>query len=421
MTTPATPAQVDIEKVDLETVNLMDEDWFRDGPPHALFARMRAEAPIRWNEVPGYKNRGFWSVTRHADVSAISRDTDTFSSYEGGIFIEPDQVIPLDLTRNLLLYKDPPDHTKYRKILQTAFVPHTVAKLEGDVRARVNRVIDEVIERGSCDVVEDIAIPITLGVLTWYMGLPEEDLPQIRKWSDDIEEGQRSPQPAAAAPAFVEMAGYLHQQIARLTAEGDSESLVMRLRAAEVDGHQLDDAEILVFFGLLLFAGNDTTRNTMSTGILTLMQHPDQLAAMRDDPSLIPDAIEEILRYTSVVQWFNRTATRDTELGGQKIAQGERVVMWYGSASRDEEIYDDPQAFDIRRPEQNHKAFGGGGRHFCLGSGLARLELRVGFEEILRRMPDIAQDGDVVRVRSNWTHALAHLPVKFTPGARESP
>src|SRR6476620_10481027 len=169
--------------VDLATIDLMDPEWFRDGPPHELFARMRAEAPVRWNEVPGYEAGGFWSVTRHADVSAISRDTATFSSHRAGIFLDPDQVVPLDLTRNLLLYKDPPEHTKYRKILQTAFVPHTVRQLEDDVRARVTRVIDAVIERGQCDFVSDIAVPIPLGVLTQLMGIPDADIPRLYAWT----------------------------------------------------------------------------------------------------------------------------------------------------------------------------------------------------------------------------------------------
>jgi cytochrome P450 len=405
-----TPADIDLAAVDL-----MDPEWFRDGPPHELFARMRAETPVRWNEVPGYG--GFWSVTRHADVSAISRDTATFSSHRAGVFLNPDQVVPLDLTRNLLLYKDPPEHTKYRKILQSAFVPHTVRQLEDDVRARVTRVIDEVIERGACDFAADIAVPIPLGVLAQLMGLPDEDIPRLYEWTEQIEAAQRSRESAAATETFVEMAGYLHEQIARQATEG-GDSLVMRMREAEVDGQRLDDSEILVFFGLLVFAGNDTTRNTTATGLLALLEHPDQLALLRDDPSLIPQAVEEILRFTSVVNYFVRTATGDTEVGGQKVAEGEKVLIWYTSASRDEEVYADPQRFDATRAEHDHKAFGGGGRHFCLGAGLARLELRIIFEEVLRRMPDIAQAGDPERLQSSWANSLTSLPVTFSPGPR---
>jgi cytochrome P450 len=408
MTSTATATEVDLESVDV-----MDPAWFVDGPPHQLFARMREEAPVRWNEVPDYG--GFWSLTRHADVSLVSRDTGTFSSYRAGIFLNPDQVVPLDLTRNLLLYKDPPEHTKYRHILQTAFTPHTVATLEEQVRARVARTLDSALARGSCDWTKDVAVPIPLAVLAELMGLPDEDVPRLHAWSDQIEQAQMSRESAAATETFVEMAGYLHEQIARQAAEGISDSLVMRLRAAEVDGVRLDDSEILVFFGLLMFAGNDTTRNTASGGLLALLEHPEQLAALRADPELIPQAVEEILRWTSVVNYFVRTATRDTEIGDQRVAEGDKVMMWYTSASRDESVYESPQTFDINRAEHNHKAFGGGGRHFCLGAGLARLELRVIFEEALRRMDDIALAGPVERLPSVWANSLTSLPIGFTP------
>jgi cytochrome P450 len=192
----------------------------------------------------------------------------------------------------------------------------------------------------------------------------------------------------------------------------------MRLRAAEVDGQKLDDSEILVFFGLLMFAGNDTTRNTAASGMHALLEHPDQFAELVADPSLIPDAVEEILRWTSVVNWFARTAKEDVELGGQQIAAGDKVVMWYTSASRDEAVFDDPDRFDIHRGSPDHKAFGGGGRHFCLGAGLARLELRVLLEEVVRRMPDLAASGEPERLPSNWANMLTSLPVAFTPGPR---
>ena len=403
--------------VALDAIDILDAKWFTEGPPHELFARMRAEAPVRWNPLPD--GTGCWSVTRHADVSAISRDTETFSSYRAGIFLHPDQVVPLDLNRNLLLYMDPPQHTKYRKILQTAFVPNTVAALEDHVRARVTKVIDEVIERGSCDYVDDIAIPIPLGVLTELMGVPDADIPKFAEWTEQIEAAQRAPEPNAAAEVFMEMAGFLHQTIERQIAEGVEDSLVMKLRNAEVEGEKLTDPEILVFFGLLAFAGNDTTRNTSSSGMLALLQNPEALAELVADPSLIPAAVEEILRYTTVVQWFNRTATKDTELGGHQISEGDRVVMWYTSASRDEDVFDAPQTFDIHRVKPEHKAFGGGGRHFCLGAGLARMELRVILEQVLRRMKDLKLAGDVERLPSSWANGLVSMPVTFTPGERE--
>ena len=403
--------------VDLREIDITDPRWFADGPPHGLFARMRREAPIRWNANPHFG--GFWSLTRAADVEAVSKDTATFSSHRGGIFLQPDQVAPLDLTREVLLYKDPPDHTKYRKIMQTAFVPATVAKLEGEVREIVTRVIDDVIERGACDVVEDIAVRVPLLVLARLMALPEEDVPKLYEWTEAIEASQRSIEPNQAVETFVAMAGYLFQQVEQQIGEGNAESLVMRLRNAEVDGDRLTDPEITTFFSLLVFAGNDTTRNTTSAGVLALLEHPDQLAILRDDRSLVGGAVEELLRWTSVVQWFVRTATKDTQIGDQPIAEGDRVMLWYASASRDEERYADPQRFDVTRTDHAHAAFGGGGRHFCLGAGLARLELRVIFEELLRRMPDIELAGPVERVETSWANALTSLPVRFTPGPRE--
>jgi cytochrome P450 len=404
------------EQVDLQEVDIVDPKWFEDGPPHELFARMRKEAPIRWNTLPD--GSGFWSLTRHADVSAVSRDTETFSSYKGGVFLNPDLVNPLDMNRQLLLFKDPPEHTKYRLLLQKAFTPNTVRAMEDAVRARVTKTIDAFVERGSADLAKELAIPVPLLMLLDLMGLPEEDLEKLRAWTDQIEESTRTEEPAAET--FIQLAGYLHEQIARQAAEGVEDTIVMRLREAEVDGGKLDDTEILVFFGLLVFAGNDTTRNTTAGGLLALLEHPDQLQALRDDPAKIEGAVEEILRYTSVVNYFVRTVTKDTELGGQKIAEGDRVMMWYTSASRDEEVFEDPQRFDVTREKPDHKAFGGGGRHFCLGAGLARLELRVMFEEVLRRLPDLRLDGEVTRLPSSWANMVTSVPVAFTPGQREA-
>jgi cholest-4-en-3-one 26-monooxygenase len=405
-------------EVDLATVDLTDISWHAGGPPHALLGRLRAEDPVHWNPLPD--GSGCWAVTRHADIAAVSRDTATFSSHRAGIFLHPDQVVPLALTRNLLLYKDPPEHTKYRLILQKAFTPHTVAALEDAIRAHVSVTIDAFIETGSCDFVADVAIPVPLGILAELMGVPAGDIPRFADWTEQIEYAQRAPEPELATPVFVEMAGYLHQQIERQAAEGVEESLVMRLRNAEVDGGRLDDSEILVFFGLLAFAGNDTTRNTAATGMLALLERPESYAALVAEPTLIAGAVEEILRYTTVVQWFNRTATADTEIAGQPVREGERILLWYAAASRDESVFEDPQTFDIHRARPEHMAFGGGGRHFCLGAGLARLELRVIFEEITRRMPDLALSGEVERLPSSWAHGLRRMPVRFTPGRRAS-
>lgn len=395
---------------------LTDPDRFADGPPHAEFDRLRPEPPADTGLGP--QGNRLWSVCSHAAIATASRDTATFSSHEAGIFPHADQVNPLDVNRNLLLFKDPPEHTKYRKILQTAFVPRSVAALEERVRAIVTEAIDAVIERGSCDFVAEIAVPIPLRVLCELMGLPAQDLPRLADWTERIERAQLSPEPAEALPVLGEMSAYLAEEI---TAQKDAggESLVTTLAGAEVDGERLDDVEILVFFALLVFAGNDTTRNTMAGGMRALLDHPEQLELLAREPERIESAVEEILRWTSVVNYFCRTATADTDLGGREIAAGDKVMLWYPAGSRDPEVNADPHTFDVTRAEPTHMAFGGGGRHFCLGAGLARLELRVCFEEILRRMRDLRAAGDPELLRSNWANALTSLPIEFTPANKE--
>lgn len=409
---PMTP----IDELELAEVDLFDPCWHRDGPPHELLARMRREAPVRWN--PLSDGSGCWTLLRHAEIARVSRDFETFSNHEGGILLHPDQVLPLDVTRNLLLYMDPPMHTKYRAILQNVFTPHAVRALEEPIRARVTRTIDAFVESGHADLVSELAVPVPIGVVSELLGVPDEDRERFLSWTEEVEAATRAPEPATALAAFGELAGYLNEQIARQTAEGGTDTILARLRDAEIDGRPLNDGEILVFFGLITFAGHDTTRNTASNGMRALLEHPGALAQLRDDPSLIPGAVEEILRWTSVVQWFNRTATRDTELAGQRIAKGERVVMWYTSASRDEAVFEHPQTFDIHRFKPDHDAFGGGGRHFCLGAGLARLDLAIIFEETLRRLDGLRLAGEPERVVNSWSNVLRTLPVSFTPAAR---
>jgi cholest-4-en-3-one 26-monooxygenase len=396
--------------------DLLDPQKFSDGPPHALFAELRTGPPADTGAGP--EGNQLWSVCSHAAIATASRDTDTYSSYAAGIFPHSDQVNPLEVNRQLLLYKDPPEHTKYRKILQTAFVPRTVAGLEDRVRAIVTSALDAVIGDGRCDFVTDVAVPIPLRVLAWLMGLPQADVPKLADWTARIEDAQQSPEPAAALPVLGEMAAYLGEQIAAQK-EAGGESLVTTLAAAEVDGDSLTDAEILVFFALLVFAGNDTTRNTMAGGVLALLEHPDQLELLVAEPERIGGAVEEILRWTSVVNYFCRTALTDTQLDGREIAAGDKVMLWYAAGSRDPEANADPDRFDVTRAEPAHMAFGGGGRHFCLGAGLARLELRVTLEEVVRRFGDIRLAGEPQRLRSNWANGLTSLPIEFEPHDKE--
>ena len=400
---------------DLESIDLMDRSLHGEGPPHEVFARMRAECPVHRGTGPD--GNEFWSVTRDEDVTSVSRDTETFSSHRGGVFLHPDQVAPLDFLRQVLLFKDPPEHRKYRRILASVFTPKAIASMEDTVHARVTEVIDEVIEQGHADFVRDIAVPLPLRVLAGIMGLPSEDVDQLYDWTHQIERAQQSDEPAQATETFGEMVGYLQQQIGRQLSEG-GDSLVVRLNSAEVEGEGLAHEEILTFFGLLVFAGNDTTRNTASTGTLALLTH-DQWDTVRESPDLAAQAVEEILRWTSVVKYFARTATTDTEIAGQRVAEGDKVVTWFTSASRDATLNDEPARFDVTRAKPQHRAFGGGGPHSCLGNQLARLELRLLLTELTRRMPDLALDGNPEYLQSNWAHSLTSLPVRFTPGKRE--
>ena len=395
---------------------LTDPDTFAAGPPHEVFDELRAEPPA--DSGVGPTGTRLWSVCSHEAIAAASRDTETFSSFAAGIFPHPDQVNPLDINRQLLLFKDPPEHTKYRKILQTAFVPRSVAAIEEQVREIVTDVLDDVVKRGACDFVTDIAVPVPLRVLIDLMGLPEADLPRLEDWTARTEAATMSAEPAAALPVLGEMAAYLGEQI-EAQREAGGESLVTTLADAEVDGERLTDAEILVFFALLVFAGNDTTRNTMSGGMLALLEHPDQLELLRREPQRIEGAVEEILRWTSVVNYFCRTATTDTELAGRQIAAGDKVMLWYTAGSRDPAVNEDPHRFDVTRAEPAHMAFGGGGRHFCLGAGLARLNLRVTFEEVLRRLENLRLAGEPQRLRSNWANGLTSLQIEFTPSTKE--
>jgi linalool 8-monooxygenase len=398
--------------IDLDSVDLMDPELFADGPPHELFARMRAEAPVHWCNLPD--GDGFWSLTKAQDIAAISKDSATYSSARNGVFISEEMPLPVDVVRAVVLGKDPPEHTKYRVIVQKVMTPKMINALEDKIRDRVTRLLDAVCEQGSCDVVRDLSVELPLQTIAELLGVPQEDRMQLFEWTNQIEEATQGH--ADGMQAFGEIAMYLTGLIAQRK-ENPGDDLVTLLINAEVDGEQLNDLELTAFFALLMFAGNDTTRNTSSGGVLALIEHPDQYAKLREDPSLIPGAVEEILRWVTPVMWFRRTPTTDVEIRGVPIKEGAKVVIWYASGSRDEELVDDPMRFDVTRPKVDHQAFGGGGRHFCIGSSLARLQLRVLFEELTRRVPDMELAGPPQRQGSNWVSSLVSLPIKFTPSA----
>jgi cytochrome P450 len=404
MTAPTLPA--------LGTVDLSDPATFAAGPPYEYFARLRAEAPVLRNHSGNPAIPDFWSVTRAKDIEWVSKHGTLFSTWENGIWMRPDASGPLELTRNLVIFKDPPEHTRHRKLLQLAFTPRTIAYLEDTVRAQVTAILDRAAETGSLDIVSDLAIPVPLNVITSLLGAPDSDVPRLLDWTTRLDVGVDNPETGSGVEAFMEMAEYLGELI---PTQINSDSLIGLLARAEVDGDRLTDDELLMFFAILVFAGNDTTRNATSGGALALVENPDQLAALRNDPALIPNAVEEVLRWTTPLNYFARTALADTEIAGVPIPKGDVLLLWYASGSRDEEVLPGADRFDVLRPVEMHQAFGGGGRHFCLGAGLARLELRVIFEEFTRRVTSPRLAGPVQRHCTTWVNGWASVPIEFTP------
>ena len=396
-------------------VDLCNPDSFVDGVPHDTFAMLRRDAPVYRHDEPD--GPGFWAITRYADVLTVSADNNLFSSYAGGTNIPDMAPEGLAAVRALMLNMDPPQHTRYRRLVSTGFTPRIIAGLEPHVREITRRIVDAVASRGECDFVTEISAQLPLAVIAEMLGVPDEDRHLLFEWSnrligfDDpeyntsLQDGQN-----AATQMFV----YANQLAVERKAKPQND-LVSVLMAAEIDGERLTEGDFDGFFILLSVAGNETTRNLISGAILALIEHPEQRQRLIDDRSLMPLAVEEFLRWIAPVMYFRRTATRDTEVGGQKIRAGEKVVMYYPSANRDEDVFERADKFDIGRSPNPHLAFGGGGPHFCLGASLARLEIRCMFEELLTRLPDIELTGPPARLRSNFINGIKRMPVRYTP------
>jgi cytochrome P450 len=403
--------------VDLSKVDLTDLSYFEDGPPYELFARMRSEASPHWNALTG-DEPGFWSFTKAADIAAISRNPAIFSSARGGVFATAQGAVPPEALAEVILGMDPPRHTKQRNVVQAVFTPKLIREKEANIRATVTALINDVIEKGECDFVDDIAVELPLIVIADMLGVPQDDRRQLFEWTNTLSRAAATGDPQLGMGALVEIGGYMNGiTAARKANPGDD--IVSRLISAEVDGESLSETEVTFFFALLMFAGNDTTRNTTSGGMRALIENDSERQKLINTPDGIPNAVEEMLRWVTPVIYFTRVAQSDTEVGGHPIREGGRVAMWYPAGSRDPEAVDDPDRFDVSRQKAPHQAFGGGGAHFCLGNALARLELRVLFEELMRRMPDMQIAGPITRLTSNFSNELTSMPVTFTPGKRE--
>jgi len=412
----------DLPSVPLDEIDLTDPDAYVEGVPHEQFATLRREAPVfRHEDDEGY----FWAVTRHHDIVTVNRDWETYSSYRGAVFLwTPPE---LEMQRLMMLNMDPPEHAKLRKLVNRGFTPRRIRELQDVLARRATTIVDEVIEQGRCDMVEEVAAELPLQAIAEFLGVPQEDRREIFRWSNtmigssDPEYVQSEKDEAGQTPETQEAAAQLYAYAQGLAADRRSnprDDIVSDLIHAEVDGDTLSDDEFNVFFLLLAVAGNETTRNAISHSVLALAEHPDQRAWLREDPSRWDTALDELLRWSTPVMHFRRTATRDTELAGQAIGEGDRVVIWHISGNRDEDVFDEPFRFDLSRSPNEalgagHVAFGGGGPHFCLGANLAKAEMRVMLDEILRRLGDFEVDGPVQRLRSNFINGIKHLPVAW--------
>lgn len=389
--------------------DLCDPALFAGGPPHDRFRRLRDEAPVAFFPEPD--GPGFWGVFRYGDVVEVSRHPQRFGSGPAVFIQDPEDPM---VSSELLINQDPPRHTKMRKLVNRGFTPRQIAALEPHVREIVVRLLDAAAAKGEFDLVADVAVELPLQVIAEMVGVPHEERHQVFAWTERMmsnDDDDREAAGADARAAMIEMFGYA-DRLAASRAGGDGDDLLSVLLRADVDGEALTQHEVDVFFMLLMNAGSETTRNLVTGGTLALFEHPDQHEALRADPSLVPTAVEEMLRWHTPVMHFRRTAREDCELGGQAIAAGDKVVMWYVSANRDEEVFPDADRFDVTRTPNEHVSFGAGGPHFCLGASLARLEARLLFEELLARLPTLALAGEPRRLRSNFIHGITSLPVR---------
>jgi cholest-4-en-3-one 26-monooxygenase len=397
-----------------ERVDLLDPDIYAQRMPVAEYAWLRKNAPVYWHEEPD--GPGYWAITRYADVTTVSSDNNLFSSWAGGTNIPDMPEDALALIRTMMVNMDPPMHTKYRRLVSTGFTPKMIRAMEPHVREITREILDEAAGRDTCDFVTDVAAQLPLAVIAELMGVPTEDRHKVFDWSNRLigfDDPEFNTSPEDGRIAATELFMYANNLAVERKARPQND-LVSVLMAADIDGDHLTEADFDGFFLLLSVAGNETTRNLISGGMLALIENPGQKQRLIDDPSLMPLAVEEFLRWVTPVMYFRRTATADTAISGQAIKSGDKVVMYYPSANRDEAIFTNGDSLDVGRDPNPHLAFGGGGPHFCLGASLARLEIRLLFEELLARYPNVTLAGPVARLRSNFINGIKHMPVRLS-------
>ncbi|HEY2301606.1 MAG TPA: cytochrome P450 [Acidimicrobiales bacterium] len=406
---------------DLDTIDIFDPDQYVVGPPHEVFEYLRREQPVFHQAMPD--GTAYWAVCKHADVVHVAREPVLFSASEGGVVLEELQPENLAQMRNMLLAMDPPRHLDYRRPLAGEFKAKVIGRLEAQIREICRAIMAAAREQGDVEFVHDVTSHLPAQVVGRLMGLPDADLAQIQQWAELNTSGQDpeiNPEAGGdyANPAesgTVSMAMYAIGFAQRRRTEPVREDLTSLILGSSFGGHHMTDMDFGSFFVQLVTAGNDTTKTMLASGLLALLDHPDQLAELRADPALIPGALEEILRWANPLHYFRRTLTADTTLRGVRLHAGEKVAMMYTSANRDEEVFADPHRFDIHRRPNPHLSFGIA-EHFCLGVHLARLEGRIFFEELLASFPVIEQTGPARRTRSNLNNALKELPIRLSAG-----
>ncbi|MGB2851097.1 MAG: cytochrome P450 [Solirubrobacterales bacterium] len=408
---------------DLAEYDVSNLDLWRDGPPHELFTRLREQEGLHWSPMDDFPNEsGFWSIVRYDDIRTVGRDHETFSSNRSILIVDhlaaPGEPDPIDLSANMLIAQDPPRHDRLKALVQRAFTPKRALEHTERMREIINLVWDRALERhpdGRVDLVQDVGVYVPAMVTGEMLGAPREDAAKLVDWTNRtvaFEDPRLVPDLGEIWRALEEFIPYVNEMVEEREKE-PTEDLTTAIIQAEVDGERLSHDEVVMFFFLLMVAGNDSTRAVFTSGMKSLLDDPEQMELVRSGTVPLEQVVEECVRCHPAFAYMRRTATKDTELSGTEIRAGDKLALWYVSGNRDETAFDDPQRFDVRRDPNNHQGFGGGGRHFCLGAGLARLELKLWFEETLRRFEEISFDGEPERVSSTFLNQHRSIPVRL--------